>query len=111
MTHPRDQHDASIAPSATDPGTFVTKHWIHDVYKTIDTPLRTHRITMSYSKFASYLDDRLFDKGSVSSRAAAGQAIVFANANWFNFATWGTYTLGPNIRNDGAPQRLETLPN
>ena len=40
-----------------------------------------------------------------------GEAITVGNANWFNFATWGTYTLGPNIRNDGAPQRLDTLPN
>lgn len=111
MTRQRDNHDASIAPSATEPSTFVTKHWIQAVYRTVDTPLRTHRITLSYSKFAPYLDHRLFGEGSVSSRTADGKPIVSSNANWFNFATWGTYTLGPNIRNDGAPQRLETLPN
>jgi hypothetical protein len=106
-----DDHDASIPPSATNPSTFVTKHWIQAVYRTTDTPLRTHRITLSYSKFAAYLDHKLFGEGSVGSRMANGKAIVSSNANWFNFATWGTYTLGPNIRNDGAPQRLETLPN
>jgi hypothetical protein len=38
-----------------------------------------------------------------------GKCGVTSNANWFNFATWGTYSLGPNIRNDSAPQRLDSL--
>ena len=90
---------------------FATNEWVHAVFRTIDTPLRTHRITLSYSKFAVCLDDKLFGDGSVMTRTAGGDAITVGNANWFNFATWGTYTLGPNIRNDGAPQRLDTLPN
>ena len=111
VTHPADHHDAEKPPVATDPKSFVTRDWIETVFKTVDTPLRTHRITLSYSKFAVHLDDMLFGEGSFSSRNAKEQAITSANANWFNFATWGTYTLGPNIRNDGAPQRLESLPN
>jgi hypothetical protein len=107
----RDQHDPTSHPVATKPETFVTRDWVDTVFHTIDTPLRTHRITLSYSKFATYLDDHLFGAGSVRKRTSADKAIKTANANWFNFATWGTYTLGPNIRNDGAPQRLESLPN
>ncbi len=62
--------------------------------------------------FAVCLDEALFGKnGGVVARTSAGEPISVGNANWFNFATWGTYTLGPNIRNDGAPQRLDSLPN
>jgi hypothetical protein len=111
MARPRDKHDADNVPTATKPDTFATKEWIEAVFRTIDTPLRTHRITLSYSKFAVCLDHKLFGNGSVMSRTQGGKPITVGNANWFNFATWGTYTLGPNIRNDGAPQRLDTLPN
>jgi hypothetical protein len=114
MERPRDAHDTephSKVPEATEPCTFATKAWVDAVFRTVDTPLRTHRITLSYSKFAVCLDDKLFGDGSVMARTSRGEAISVSNANWFNFATWGTYTLGPNIRNDGAPQRLETLPN
>jgi hypothetical protein len=99
-------------PDAFKPCSFVTPKWVHKVFRTIDTPLRTHRITLSYSKFAVCLDETLFgSEGSVVGRTSEGRPISFGNANWFNFATWGTYTLGPNIRNDGAPQRLDSLPN
>jgi len=111
MVRPRDLDDPNKVPKATDPCSFVTDRWVKEVFTTIDTPLRTHRITLSYSKFAVCLDDRLFGRGSVRARTADGKAVSVGNANWFNFATWGTYTLGPNIRNDGAPQRLDTLPN
>ena len=111
MVRPIDKHDADSVPIATEPCTFATREWVEAVFRTIDTPLRTHRITLSYSKFAVCLDDKLFGKGSVITRTSGGDAITVGNANWFNFATWGTYTLGPNIRNDGAPQRLDTLPN
>ena len=111
---PRDAHDARPArkvPIATEPKSFATPEWVATVFKTIDTPLRTHRITLSYSKFAVCLDTKLFGKGNVIARMSGGKTITVGNANWFNFATWGTYTLGPNIRNDGAPQRLDSLPN
>ncbi len=111
MVRPEDAHDPASVPIATEPCTFATREWVEAVFRTIDTPLRTHRITLSYSKFAVCLDDKLFGKGSVMTRTSGGDAITVGNANWFNFATWGTYTLGPNIRNDGAPQRLDTLPN
>jgi hypothetical protein len=111
MVRPRDAHDPDRVPSATKPCTFATRKWVEAVFRTIDTPLRTHRITLSYSKFAVCLDDKLFGNGSVMARTSGGEAITVGNTNWFNFATWGTYTLGPNIRNDGAPQRLDTLPN
>jgi hypothetical protein len=111
MVRPKDVHDPKKAPTATNPRSFVTQDWADTVFKTFDTPLRTHRITLSYSKFAVYLDTKLFRAGSVGERISRGEAITVGNANWFNFATWGTYTLGPNIRNDGAPQRLDTLPN
>jgi hypothetical protein len=111
MERPDDAHDPERVPIATEPCSFATQEWIDAVFKTIDTPLRTHRITLSYSKFAVCLDDKLFRKGSVVYRTSGGEPITVGNANWFNFATWGTYTLGPNIRNDGAPQRLDTLPN
>jgi hypothetical protein len=111
MVRPRDAHDSRSIPKATEPQTFATSEWVEAVFRTIDTPLRTHRITLSYSKFAVCLDDKLFGDGSVMNRTSKAKAINVGNANWFNFATWGTYTLGPNIRNDGAPQRLDTLPN
>ena len=111
MPKSQGRPDPGDAPSATDPESFVTDQWIEAVFKTPDTPLRTHRITLSYSKFAAYLDESLFGGASVPVRTYQSQAIRVGNANWFNFATWGTYTLGPNIRNDGAPQRLETLPD
>ena len=114
MVRPKDAHDTKPVwkvPIATEPGTFATRKWVEAVFRTIDTPLRTHRITLSYSKFAVCLDDKLFGDGSVMTRTSGGEAISVGNANWFNFATWGTYTLGPNIRNDGAPQRLDSLPN
>jgi hypothetical protein len=110
MVRPKDAHDPKRAPIATNPRSFVTKDWVDTVFRTVDTPLRTHRITLSYSQFAVYLDTKLFRSGRVAA-GLGGKAITVSNANWFNFATWGTYTLGPNIRNDGAPQRLDTLPN
>jgi hypothetical protein len=61
--------------------------------------------------FAVCLDTKLFGQDNVIARTSGGETITVGNANWFNFATWGTYTLGPNIRNDGAPQRLDSLPN
>lgn len=111
MVRPGEDRKPEKVPEATEPCSFVTQDWVERVFKTIDTPLRTHRITLSYSKFAVCLDKKLFGAGSVVARTSAGKAIAVGNANWFNFATWGTYTLGPNIRNDGAPQRLDTLPN
>jgi hypothetical protein len=93
-----------------DPKTFVQESWIKEVFTTPDTPLRTHRITLSYSKFSSYLDSTLFDDQSVAKQLERERTPAFSNANWFHFATWGTYTLGPNIRNDSAPQRLDSLP-
>ena len=98
-------------PEASKPCSFVDSDWIQKVFKTIDTPLRTHRITLSYSMFAACLDTKLFGTDSLVDRTSKAEEINVGNANWFNFATWGTYTLGPNIRNDGAPQRLDSLPN
>lgn len=71
---------------------------------TSDTALRSHLITFAYSQLATAIDQAVFDDTSV--HATRG---LPSNANWFNFATWGTYTLGPNIRNDEAPQRLDSL--
>jgi hypothetical protein len=96
---------------SSTPSDFVHRDWITTVFETPDTPLRTFRITLSYSMFAQYLDERLFGDHSVVSRRKNHLPIATSNANWFNFATWGTYTLGPNIRNDGAPQRLNSLPS
>ena len=114
MMRPRDAHDTKPAlkvPIATKPNSFATREWVEAVFRTIDTPLRTHRITLSYSMFAVCLDTKLFGKQNVVARTSGEETITVGNANWFNFATWGTYTLGPNIRNDGAPQRLDSLPN
>ena len=119
MVRPRDVDDPEKDPTATDPCSFVTEYWVEKVFKTVDTPLRTHRITLSYSMFAVCLDTVLFRDRRVADGTSEEEeeeeeeekATTVSNANWFNFATWGTYTLGPNIRNDGAPQRLDTLPN
>ena len=118
MVRPRDVDDPEKDPTATDPSSFVTEYWVEKVFKTVDTPLRTHRITLSYSMFAVCLDTVLFRDRRVADGTSEEEeeeeeekATTVSNANWFNFATWGTYTLGPNIRNDGAPQRLDTLPN
>jgi hypothetical protein len=114
MVRPREVDDPEKDPKATDPTSFVTEYWVEKVFKTVDTPLRTHRITLSYSKFAICLNTRLYRArrvGAGISEEEAEEATNVSNANWFNFATWGTYTLGPNIRNDGAPQRLDTLPD
>jgi hypothetical protein len=114
MMRPRDAHDTkpeAKVPIATDPRSFAIREWVDTVFRTVDTPLRTHRITLSYSKFAVCLDMKLFGTNNVVERTSRAVEINVGNANWFNFATWGTYTLGPNIRNDGAPQRLDSLPN
>ena len=108
---PKECEPKEHKPEASEPCSFATLDWIQEVFKTIDTPLRTHRITLSYSMFSVCLDNTLFGEGSVVTRTSGGEPISVGNANWFNFATWGTYTLGPNIRNDGAPQRLDSLPN
>ncbi len=108
---PKECQPKEHKPEASEPCSFATLDWIQEVFKTIDTPLRTHRITLSYSMFSVCLDNTLFGEGSVVTRTSGGEPIAVGNANWFNFATWGTYTLGPNIRNDGAPQRLDSLPN
>ena len=116
MVGPREIDDPEKDPKATDPSSFVTEYWVEKVFKTVDTPLRTHRITLSYSKFAICLDTRLYrarrvGAGISEEEAEDEETTTVSNANWFNFATWGTYTLGPNIRNDGSPQRLDTLPD
>ena len=106
MVRPRDAHDAKPVwkvPKATVPCTFATQKWVEAVFRTIDTPLRTHRITLSYSNLLSVSTTSSSAMGVSLTRTSGGEAITVGNANWFNFATWGTYTLGPNIRNDGAP--------
>lgn len=81
-------------------GLLLNPKWILEVATTPDTPLRTHRITFTYSQLAGALNRMLF-----------AEPHGVTNANWFHFATWGTYTLGPNIRDDAAPQRLDSLPS
>src|ERR1700722_15552841 len=148
--------DPSTATADDQVTTFVNGKWVGCVATTRDTPLRTHRITLTYYQFASYLDRLIFAKaiprssagsegaatpsdpgtGGPADPAAAATTVgaasapetaetppsaadspspspptmAMSNANWFHFATWGTYTLGPNIRNDSAPQRLGSLP-
>jgi hypothetical protein len=99
-----------MPPVPTKPDSYVDRDWVKEVFHTADTPLRTHRITLSYSMFAKFLDDLLFGEAGVEQTLSHERSVSSANANWFNFATWGTYTLGPNIRNDAAPQRLDSLP-
>ncbi len=90
---------------------FLQADWIKEVATTPDTPIRTHRITLTYSRLADALDYLLFRDPALGAMEATAAKDAATNANWFHFATWGTYTLGPNIRDDSAPQRLDSLPS
>ena len=103
--------DWASAPDPVRRNFFLKSDWVKEVATTPDTPLRSHRITLTYSQLAAALDQLLFGDATAQAVAARNGQPAPKNANWFHFATWGAYTLGPNIRDDSAPQRLESLPS
>jgi hypothetical protein len=72
---------------------------IRAIGDTPDNELRAHRIALAYHQISRALNARL--------RANEPDGVY--NANWFNFALWGTLTVTGNIDNTRAPQRLNTL--
>jgi hypothetical protein len=84
---------------------YLDACWITKVAETVDNDLRAHRIAMSYRHYGLELDSLIH--GAASMEAKAERPAV-CNANWFNFATWGTLTATQNIGNERAPQRLNS---
>jgi hypothetical protein len=64
---------------------------------------------LTYSKFALHLDNIINGDQSVQLLAKNQTRIETCDANWFNFATWGTVTITRNIANERAPQRLASV--
>jgi hypothetical protein len=87
---------------------YLNEDWITLVAETPDNDLRAHRIAMSYRHFGLELDTLMNDKTSMEERVRRIQPPPVCNANWFNFATWGTLTVTQNIGNERAPQRLNS---
>jgi hypothetical protein len=86
------------------PNTCISPEWIHQVFNLQDRTLRSHLVTYTYHVFANDLDRRIF--GPRAEGVEKKQRAV----NWFNFASWATFTVGGNIRHDNGPQRLKDLP-
>lgn len=92
------------------PTEFLSTEWLEEVVKTRDSDLRAHRVALTYSKLAGFLDDMINGEQSVSHKLGRGEPAMPCNANWFNFATWGTVTITANIANERPPQRIDMLP-
>jgi hypothetical protein len=90
---------------------FLTADWLITVAKTRDTELRCHRIALTYSRFAAYLDTWLFEDKSYWYGQLRGEPTTSTNANWFHFSTWAALTVSRNIGSIAAPQRFDGWPN
>ena len=77
--------------------------------------MRCHRIALTYSQYAAYLDLWLFQKESYWFRQYKAEPTSdlkrHTNANWFHFSTWAALTVSRNIGSIAAPQRFDGLPN
>jgi hypothetical protein len=65
-------------------------------------------VALTYSKFAVLLDQLIY-RDSIIDRLKRKELPSYSNANWFNFATWGTVTLSRNIAHQRPPQRVDDL--
>jgi hypothetical protein len=100
----KGSNGSSIAsvPEAAGEGSkhdWLSLKWIFKVARTADNDLRAHRIALTYSHLARRLDDLIEPVKPPGRRTSR-------NANWFNFATWGTLTVSQNIGNQRPLQRL-----
>ena len=100
-------------PDPEDPSTFLSYDWIRLVANTPENDMRSAQIALTYSKFASAIDDCLFKDRSISNSQKRTYKVAdgACELNWFHFATWAVLTAGRNIGNTRAPQRLNLLPN
>ena len=92
-------------------GDYLKTDWLETVAKTRDTELRCHRIALTYSKYAAFLDTWLFKEKSYWSGQLHGEPATTTNANWFHFSTWAALTVSRNIGSIAAPQRFDGWPN
>ncbi len=92
---------------------LLTSKWVEEVKNTAENDLRAHRIALTYFHFAAHLDDLIHGPHSVRNARhldPKDRARVVHNANWFNFAMWGTLTVSQNIGNQQPLQRLNSGP-
>ena len=94
---------------------FLDPDWLAEVATTRDTELRCHRIALTYSKYAAFLDTWLFGEESYwyrqLYREREPKPAPPTNANWFHFSTWAALTVSRNIGSIAAPQRFDNWPN
>ena len=98
-------------PIHTDAASFLNYDWVHRVANTPENDLRSARIALTYSMYAEYVDEFMFKKRSVYPSRLSSYEVPNCDANWFHFATWAVLTVGRNMGNTRAPQRLNLLPN
>jgi hypothetical protein len=90
---------------------FLEPSWLREVATTRDTELRCHRIALTYSKYAAFLDSWLYEADCYWYGQLTGNPAGKTNANWFHFSTWAALTVSRNIGSIGAPQRFDGWPN
>ena len=95
------------SPPTPEAGVFLRADWIKTVATTPDSELRAHRIALTYRWYSLELDEIIHGKPLVERRQPRSGEVE-CNANWFNFATWGTLTVTQNIGNVHPPQRLNS---
>lgn len=116
MTYDPPKRPTAGEPDLTDETVdhaveLLSADWLKKVVKTPDSDVRAHRVALTYSKLAGFLDDLINGDKSVSSKLEGGEPAMACNANWFHFATWGTVTITANIANERPPQRIDMLPS
>jgi hypothetical protein len=92
--------------------------WVDAVLTTRDADVRSHRVALTYAKYAALLAEVVdpepiepIEPNTPGSRCLlriGEKERQFTNANWFHFATWGTLTITRNIANVRPPQRLDS---
>jgi hypothetical protein len=90
----------------SDSNRYLSYHWLEEVASTPDTELRSHRIALTYAKYAVFLNHEIFGH-----RQKAEGTDGATNANWFHFSTWAALSVSRNIGNVAAPQRFDNWPN
>src|SRR5262245_21166922 len=75
---------------------YVRPNWVNQVLTTRDADLRGHMVGLSYSKYALHLDELIHGSEAVHQCAPERRRTGMFDANWFNFATWGTVTVTRN---------------
>lgn len=89
---------------------LLSQKWLEKVVGTPENDLRGHRVGLTYSVLAGYLDDLINGEDSVYNTLKRKGQVKVCNANWFHFATWATVTVTRNIASERPPQRIDTLP-